>query len=56
MGARQSAEMTEALRLIKTEGKSQAEAARITGVTKGAISKNATYRKWKEEQDAKRKP
>lgn len=53
MGARQSAEMTEALRLIKTEGKTAAEAARITGVTKGAISKNATYRKWKESQDEK---
>lgn len=53
MGARQSAEMTRALELITKQGKSAAEAARITGVTKGAISKNATYRKWKESQDEK---
>ena len=51
MGARQSAEMAQALELIKS-GKSAAEASRISGISKSAISKNATYRKWKEQQNA----
>lgn len=44
MGARQSAEMTKALRLIIKDGKTAAEAVRITGISKGAISQNAEYR------------
>lgn len=44
MGAIRSAEMTEALRLIFHEGKTAAQAATATGITKGAISKNVDYR------------
>lgn len=44
MGAKQSAEMTRALKLIIRDGKTAAEASRITGISKGAISQNAEYR------------
>lgn len=44
MGARQSAEMARALVLIIEEGKTAAEAARATGISKAAISMNAQYR------------
>lgn len=44
MAPRTSAEMIEALRLIIKEGKSAAEASRITGITKQAISMNQKYR------------
>lgn len=36
--------MTKALKLIIKDGKTAAEASRITGITKGAISQNAEYR------------
>lgn len=44
MGAKQSAEMTKALKLIIQGGKTAAEASRATGISKGAISQNAEYR------------
>lgn len=47
MGAKRSAQMVEALRLIMA-GKTAAEAARLAGVTKGAISKTREYRELKE--------
>lgn len=43
-GAKQSPQMTEALRLIIVEGKSQYAAAKLAGITPGAISKNQQYR------------
>lgn len=45
MGAKQSEQMTRALELILgPKGMTAAEAARVAGVSKGAISKNAQYR------------
>lgn len=52
MGAKQSAEMRNALRLIFEQNKSAAEASRQAGVSKGAISQNPDYRKWKDAKDA----
>ena len=48
MGAKQSEQMTAALELIIKDGKSAALAAAMTGLTKGAISKNREYRKFME--------
>lgn len=45
MGAKRSAEMVEALRLVLQQGISAAEAARRTGVTKSAISQTPEYRR-----------
>lgn len=55
MAPRQSAEMTEALRLIMDEGLTPYAAAKRTGVSQSAISqcRNPAYLKWKESQNAK---
>lgn len=50
MGAKRSEEMKWALKLILEQGKSPAEAARLAGVTKGAISQTPEYRKFKGEK------
>jgi DNA-binding transcriptional regulator LsrR (DeoR family) len=47
MGARESEAMKRARELVIAQGLSQAEAARRTGLTRGAISKAAWYREWK---------
>jgi len=54
MAPKQSAQMTEALRLIMQEGKTPYAAAKLAGVTQGAISqcRNPEYLKWKEQQNA----
>lgn len=50
MGAKQSAQMKAALKAIIRQGMTAAEASRKFDVTKGAISQNAEYRKFKEDQ------
>lgn len=52
MGAKQSAEVTEALRLIDTEGKSPAEAARLAKCTKGRLSQILKTRREAEKKNA----
>lgn len=52
MGARTSPQMLHAMTLIRS-GKSAYEAAKIAGVTRGAISKSKLYRDWKESHVAK---
>lgn len=44
MGAIRSAAMVKALKLILEKGYSAAEAARKTGLTRGAISQTAEYK------------
>lgn len=50
-GARQSAEVKEALRLVREEGLTRYQAAKITGVTQGRLSQIL-----KGEKDAKLVP
>lgn len=45
MPARQCNEMKEAIRLVQVEGKKQAEAARIAGVSKAGLSQALKKRK-----------
>lgn len=52
MGAKISPQMLMALDLIFKQGYSAYRAAKIAGVTAGAISKNRQYREWKEKQHA----
>lgn len=52
MGAKRSAQMEKALRMIFTEGKTAYAAAKATGLTQSAISQNKEYRAF---IDAKRK-
>lgn len=54
MGARTSQAMLDALALIKS-GHTAAEASRQTGISKGAISQNAEYRKFIEAKAKKAK-
>jgi predicted transcriptional regulator len=56
MAPKQSAQMTEALRLIMEEGKTAYAAAKLAGITQAAISVNKQYREWKEAQNAKPNP
>lgn len=53
MGAKQSAQMRHALDLIIKGGMSAYGAARLAGISQGAISKNAEYRKFMETKNAK---
>ena len=58
MSRERSAAMVKALRLILVRGLSAAEAAKITGITKGAISQTPEYRAHRaalaeQKQDAK---
>ncbi len=46
MGAKQSAEMAKAKRLITEEGVTPYAAAQASGITRGAISKAKWYRDW----------
>lgn len=46
MGAKRSVEMAKALKLILEKGLSAADAARKTGITKGAISQTPEYREY----------
>jgi len=47
MGARTSKEMDKAKKLILEQGLTQAQAAKITGLSKAAISMSAWYRDFK---------
>ena len=54
MAARNPTAMEKALDLIIGHGRTAAEAARATGVSKGAISKNRKYRAFRDVSDAAR--
>lgn len=56
MGAKQSAEVTEALRLIDQEGKTPAEAARLAKCTKGRLSQILKERREKGDKKNAAKP
>ena len=55
MGAKQSAEMRKAMKLVLERGMTQAGAARAAGLTKGAISKSQWYRDFKAKTAKKHK-
>lgn len=52
MGAKRSAAMDKALKLILEKGMSAADAAKKTGITKGAISQTPEYKTHRAAQKA----